>query len=45
MQIYFPNFAQTQKFVAFDSIVQTKQKNYCNQHPIDLFLPLRIEIF
>jgi len=34
----------TQKFVAFD-VVQAKEKNYYDQHPINQFLPLAIEIF
>jgi hypothetical protein len=41
----FPQFCTTQKFVAFDFVAQTKQKNYSNQHPIDLFLALIIKIF
>jgi hypothetical protein len=26
-------------------VVQAKERNYCNQHPIDQFLPLTIEVF
>jgi hypothetical protein len=33
-----------QGFVAFD-VIQTKEKNYCNRHHIDQFLPLAIEAF
>jgi hypothetical protein len=33
-----------QGYVAFDA-VQAKERNYCNQHPTDQFLPLAIEVF
>jgi hypothetical protein len=33
-----------QGFVTFD-VVQAKERSYCNQHPINQFLPLTIEIF
>jgi hypothetical protein len=33
-----------QGFVAFD-MTQTKESNYRDQHPIDQFLPLVIEVF
>ncbi len=32
------------RFVAF-KVVQAKERNYCDQHPIDHFLPLTIEVF
>jgi len=31
-------------FVAFD-VIQAQKRGYCDQHPIDQFLPLTIEIF
>jgi hypothetical protein len=34
----------TPKFAAFDA-VQVKKQTYHNQHPIDQFLPLTIEVF
>ncbi len=34
----------TQGLVASD-VTQTKERSYCNQHPIDQFLPLTIEVF
>jgi hypothetical protein len=33
-----------QRFAAFDA-VQVKKQTYHNQHPIDQFLPLTIEVF
>jgi hypothetical protein len=38
-----PIFA-TQRFVTFDA-VQAKEKSYRDQHPIDQFLPLIVEVF
>jgi hypothetical protein len=35
-------FCTIQGFVAFD-VIQVKEMNYCNWHPIDQFLPLAIE--
>jgi len=40
-----PQWCTIQKKIAPNSVAQTKQKSYCNQHPINLFLPLIIEIF
>jgi hypothetical protein len=40
----FPQSYETQGFVAFD-VVQTKERSYCDQHPIDQFLPLASEVF
>ncbi len=37
-------FCITQRFVA-SKAVQTKEKSYHNQHPINHFLPLLIEVF
>jgi hypothetical protein len=34
----------TQGFVTFNA-TQTKERNYRNQHPINQFLPLAIEVF
>ncbi len=34
----------TQRFVAFD-VIQTKERNYYDQHPTDQFLSLAIEVF
>jgi hypothetical protein len=39
-----PQSCATQGFVASDA-VQAKGRNYCNQHPIDQFLPLTIKLF
>jgi hypothetical protein len=45
MQIYFlPQFCAFQGFTTFDA-VQTKEKRYHNQHPINQFFFLTIEIF
>jgi hypothetical protein len=41
-QIYFPNLAPP--LVTFD-VAQAKEQNYCNQHPINQFLPLAVEVF
>ncbi len=40
----FPRSCVTQGFVVFD-VIQTKERNYCNQHPTNQFLPLVVEIF
>jgi hypothetical protein len=37
-------FCTIQRFIAFDE-TQAKKKNYHNQHLIDQFLPLAIELF
>ncbi len=42
--ILFPQSYGTQGFAAFD-VVQIKERSYYNQHPIDQFLPLTIEVF
>jgi hypothetical protein len=34
----------TQRFVASNA-TQVKERNYCNWHPINQFLPLAIELF
>jgi len=34
----------TQRFVAFD-VIQTKERNYYDQHPTNRFLSLAIEVF
>jgi hypothetical protein len=39
-----PQFCVTIRFVVFD-VAQAKERSYQNQHPIDQFLPLAIEIF
>jgi hypothetical protein len=39
-----PQSCATQGFVASDA-TQAKEKGYFNQHPIDQFLPLVIEVF
>jgi hypothetical protein len=31
--------------LAASNTAQAKEKNYCNQHPTDQFLPLAIEVF
>jgi hypothetical protein len=41
-QIYFPNLAPP--LVTFD-VAQAKERSHCNQHPIDQFLPLVMEVF
>jgi len=33
-----------QEFIT-SNVFQAKEKNYCNGHPIDQFLPLAIEVF
>jgi hypothetical protein len=40
----FPRFCTIQGFVTINA-VQAKEKNYCNWHPIDQFLPLANEVF
>jgi hypothetical protein len=40
----FPRSCATQGFVTLD-VVQTKERSYRNQHPIDQFVLLAIEIF
>ncbi len=37
-------FCATQGFATFD-VGEAKERSYCNQHPIDQFLPLAIEVF
>jgi hypothetical protein len=37
-------YCATRRFVAFE-IVQAKERNYHDQHPIDHFLPFAIEVF
>jgi hypothetical protein len=44
MWIYFFRFCTTQGFVAFNT-TQTQKMTYYNQHLIDQFLPLVIEVF
>jgi hypothetical protein len=45
MRIYFlPQFCAFQGFTTFDA-VQAKEKRYHNQHPINQFFFLTIEIF
>ncbi len=39
-----PQSCVTQGFVALNA-TQAKENNYCNQNPIDQFLPLAIEVF
>jgi hypothetical protein len=39
--IYFPDLAQFKDL----SPPQAKERSYCNQHPTDQFLPLKIGIF
>ncbi len=39
-----PRSCTIQRFAAFD-VVQVKEKNYCNRHFTDQFLPLAIEAF
>jgi hypothetical protein len=39
-----PWYCATQGFAA-SNVVQAKEKNYCNQHPTDQFLPIVIEVF
>jgi hypothetical protein len=34
----------TQGFVTSD-VAQTKERSYCNRHPINQFFPLAIEVF
>ncbi len=40
----FPRSCAIQGFVGYD-VTQAKEKHYCNQHPINQFLPLIIEVF
>jgi hypothetical protein len=40
----FPWSYATQRFIAFDA-AQAKEKNYCDWHPTNQFLPLTIGIF
>jgi hypothetical protein len=40
----FPWSCATQGFDALD-VAQAKERSYCNQQPIDQFLPLAIEVF
>jgi hypothetical protein len=40
----FPQSYAIPRFVASNA-TQAKEKNYCNWHPIDQFLPLAIEVF
>jgi hypothetical protein len=40
----FPRSCATQRFVASNA-TQAKERNYCNRHPIDQFVPLVIEVF
>jgi hypothetical protein len=40
----FFRFCTTKGFVAFDA-TQTKKWNYCNEHNVDQFIPLTMEIF
>jgi hypothetical protein len=42
--IYFLDLVQPKDFVTFD-VVQTKEKSYCDWHPIDQFFPLASEVF
>jgi hypothetical protein len=45
MQINWkPRFCAIQTFATFD-IIQTKERSYCNWHPIDQIFPLTIDIF
>jgi hypothetical protein len=39
-----PWFYAIQGFVSFN-VTQAKEKNYCNQHPTEQFLPLTIEVY
>ncbi len=39
-----PLFCTIQGLATFDTI-RAKERNYCNRHPINQFLPLAIEIF
>jgi hypothetical protein len=39
-----PQSCATQGFGDFD-VVQVKKWNYCNQHLVDQFLPLAMEVF
>jgi hypothetical protein len=39
-----PQSCVTQGFVTFDA-TQDKERSYCNQHPINQFLPLTIKVF
>jgi hypothetical protein len=41
---FFLRSCTTQGFVASD-VAQAKKKSYYNQHPINQFLPLAIEVF
>jgi hypothetical protein len=40
----FPRSCTSQRFATSDAI-QAKEKNYCNIHPTNQFLPLAIEVF
>jgi hypothetical protein len=44
MKYLLPHSCTTQRFVALN-IAQAKERSYHNQHPIDQFLPLAIEVF
>jgi hypothetical protein len=39
-----PQFCAIQRF-ATSNVIQAKEKNYCNQHPIDQFFLSAIKIF
>jgi hypothetical protein len=41
---WHPKSCATQEFLA-SNVAQAKEKNYCDWHPIDQFLPLGIEVF
>jgi hypothetical protein len=43
-QIYFINLCAIRGF-ATSKAVQVKERSYCDQHPINHFLPLTIEVF
>jgi hypothetical protein len=42
--IYFPNLVQI-KDLLFPNVAQTKERSYRNQHIVDQFLFLAIEVF
>jgi hypothetical protein len=39
-----PQSCATQRFAAFNA-AQAKKRSYCNQHHVDQFLPLAVEVF